>query len=163
MTSTDHHGISRSCACHWRCLRYVKSLAYLVHTLLNPVQGIGRATAQLYAEEGCQRIVVADIDYPSLQDLKQELESNYKGVSVLTTLLDVRNERSVQDMIDATLATFGRIDYCANVAGIILVGDSVNLSTADFDMVYQVNLRGVFLCSKAEITAMLKQEPLSTK
>lgn len=78
-------------------------------------------------------------------------------------MLDVRNERSVQDMIDATLATFGRIDYCANVAGIILVGDSVSLSTADFDMVYQVNLRGVFLCSKAEITAMLKQEPLSTK
>lgn len=66
-------------------------------------------------------------------------------------------------MIDEALSWFGRIDYCANVAGIIKYGDTAILLVEDFDLVYQVNLRGIFLCAKAQINAMLKQEPITSK
>lgn len=66
-------------------------------------------------------------------------------------------------MIDEALSWFGRIDYCANVAGIIKYGDTAVLPVEDFDLVYQVNLRGIFLCAKAQINAMLKQEPITSK
>lgn len=66
-------------------------------------------------------------------------------------------------MVSAVIAQFGRIDYCANVAGIIGVGDTVNLPPSTFDKVYEVNLRGIFYCCKAEIAQMLQQTPLTTQ
>ena len=66
-------------------------------------------------------------------------------------------------MVKQAVDTFGRIDYCANSAGILRYGDTSVLPPEDFEIVYQVNLRGIFFCAKAEINAMLKQEPLTSK
>jgi NAD(P)-dependent dehydrogenase (short-subunit alcohol dehydrogenase family) len=117
----------------------------------------------LYAKEGCKKIVIADVNIKQLQATKEEIEKTYPGVTVLATSLDVRDQGSIQGMVDAAVKTFGRVDYCANVAGIIRYGDTAILPIADFDLVYQVNLRGIFLCAKAQINAMLKQEPLIAK
>jgi NAD(P)-dependent dehydrogenase (short-subunit alcohol dehydrogenase family) len=125
--------------------------------------GIGKATALLYAKEGCKKIVIADVNIGQLQTTKEEIEKTYPGVIVLATSLDVRDQDSIQGMVDEAVKTFGRIDYCANVAGIIKYGDTATLPIADFDLVYQVNLRGIFLCAKAQINAMLKQETLTAK
>jgi NAD(P)-dependent dehydrogenase (short-subunit alcohol dehydrogenase family) len=125
--------------------------------------GIGKATALLYAKEGCKKIVIADVNINQLQTTKEEIEKTYPGVTVLATSLDVRDQDSIQGMVDAAVETFGRVDYCANVAGIIKYGDTATLPIADFDLVYRVNLRGIFLCAKAQINAMLKQEPLTAK
>ncbi|EXJ90143.1 hypothetical protein A1O3_03212 [Capronia epimyces CBS 606.96] len=122
--------------------------------------GIGRATALLYAAEGCKRIVIADFNTSLLQETKKEIEQSRPGVDVLAVSVDVRSEASVQKMVDQAIERFARIDYCANVAGIIRFGDTSVLPLSDFDDVYQVNLRGTFLCAKAEINAMLQQEPL---
>jgi 3-oxoacyl-[acyl-carrier protein] reductase len=66
-------------------------------------------------------------------------------------------------MVDEAVAAFGRIDYLANVAGIVKYGNTTVLSPEDWDLVMEVNLRGVFFCSKAVIGQMLKQEPLVSK
>ena len=126
-------------------------------------KGIGRATALLYARENCNRIVIADINRNSLDEVKTEIESGHKNVRVVAVSLDVRDERSVQSLVDDAISAFGRIDYCANVAGIIRFGDTETLSINDWDLVQQINLRGVFLCAKYQIRAMLKQEPLISK
>jgi NAD(P)-dependent dehydrogenase (short-subunit alcohol dehydrogenase family) len=125
--------------------------------------GIGKATAIQYAADNCQRIVIADINIDDLLTVKMEIEQNYPGVEVKRIGVDVRNQGSVESMIQDAVKRFGRIDYCTNVAGIIRFGDTTILSTADFDLVYQVHLRGIFLCTKAEIGQMLLQEPLVSR
>lgn len=125
--------------------------------------GIGRATVRLLAAEGCQKIIIADLNYIALEELSAEILSKHRDVTVKPILVDVKNEASVLDMVDRGISTFGRIDYCANVAGIIRFGDSSILRVNDFDDVLGVNLRGTFLCAKAEIIAMQRQEPLSSR
>jgi len=126
-------------------------------------QGIGKATAILYAKEKCRSIVVADINHDTLILVQKEIESTYDGVRVAAIQVDVRDETSVKQLISGAVAAFGRIDYCANVAGIIRFGDSSILPVDDWDLVQQINLRGTFLCAKYQIKAMLEQEPLTSK
>ncbi|KAG9820446.1 hypothetical protein KCU68_g17370, partial [Aureobasidium melanogenum] len=121
------------------------------------------ATALQFAKEDCKRIVIADINNEALQETRKLTESISKDVSVTVVQLDVRDEKSVKNLIDVAISTYGRIDYCANVAGIIKFGDTTVLPTEDFELVYEINLRGVFLCAKYQISAMLEQEPLASK
>lgn len=116
-----------------------------------------------YAAEGCERIVIADVNLDQLETTKKQIESTYPGAKVKAVTVDVCRQESVKAMVDAAVATFGRIDYCVNSAGIIRFGDTAILPVAEFDIVLQVNLRGVFLCVKEEINAMLRQEPLASK
>lgn len=125
--------------------------------------GIGKATAILYAREGCKNIVIADVNLELLQGVKAEIESAHPGSRVVATHLDVRDQDSVNAMVKEAIEKFGRIDYCANVAGIIKYGDTSTISSEDFELVYQINLRGIFFCAKAQINAMLKQDPLTSK
>lgn len=126
--------------------------------------GIGKETAKLFAKEGCQRITIADINATSLEETKKLIEAEYKGVQVKAFTVDITDEASVQAMVDGTVEAFGRVDYCANVAGIILLGPpTAEMSTAFFDKHYDVNLRGIFFCERAQLQAMLKQEPIKSK
>ena len=125
--------------------------------------GIGKATAVRYAIEGCKRILIADVNSKGVQETKEEINEKYPDVKVKAVTVNVRSQQSVQAMVDEAVKTFGRIDYCANVAGILKHGDTSILPPADFDLIYEVNMRGVFFASKAEINQMLKQEPLVSK
>ncbi|KAL6231989.1 hypothetical protein BDW75DRAFT_243417 [Aspergillus navahoensis] len=108
--------------------------------------GIGRETALLYVKEGCQRITIADINRVPLEETRQQLEA------------------AVQAMVDGTVQQFGRIDYCANVAGITVLGPPTDrISTEFYDRDHNINLRGLFFCERAELQAMLKQGPLPHK
>jgi len=117
----------------------------------------------LYAKEGCKRIVIADVNGELLKATQADIEKNYPDARIKAVSLDVRDQDSVNAMLHTTIEEFGRIDYCANVAGIIKYGDTATLEVADFELVYQVNLRGIFFCAKAQINAMLRQEPLTTR
>jgi len=76
---------------------------------------------------------------------------------------DISNEIFVDKLTSAVVERFGRIDYAVNCAGIL--GDSqpsTETSLEDFDRVNNVNYRGLWLCSRAQIRAMLKQERLGS-
>lgn len=63
--------------------------------------------------------------------------------------------------MDSTVEKFGRLDYCVNCAGIMGNNqNSTDTSTRDFDLINSVNYRGCWLSSRAQLRAMLKQEPL---
>lgn len=98
-----------------------------------------------------------------LEATRKEIQTLYPNSRILATQLDVKSQESVAAMVGAAIKEFGRIDYCANVAGIIKYGDTSIMSVEDFDLVQQINLRGVFLCAKAQISAMLNQEPLTSR
>lgn len=134
------------------------------HDKLIAGKGIGRETAILYAKEGCKRISISDISADGLEKTRHIIESGYEGVSVRATKTDVSDEHAVQALLDGTVEQFGRIDYCANVAGIILLGQpTAEMTTGFFDKHHEVNLRGLFFCERAELQYMLKQDPLPSK
>ncbi|KAL6231966.1 hypothetical protein BDW75DRAFT_243394 [Aspergillus navahoensis] len=126
--------------------------------------GIGRATAILYAKEGCTKLSISDRNGKSIEETKQIIERESCGVAVWATVCDVSDEAAVQAFIDGTVERFGRIDYAANVAGITRLGPgTAELSNAVWDEDYAINLRGLFLCERAELQVMLRQEPLLSK
>ena len=103
--------------------------------------GIGRASAVLFAEEGAT-VVAADID-PSRD-----------GV---THRVDVGDEEETQALADAVVASHGRIDVLLNNAGIAGVGDVLETTVELWERVMRVNVRGVFLMSRAVVPAMVAQ------
>jgi NAD(P)-dependent dehydrogenase (short-subunit alcohol dehydrogenase family) len=108
--------------------------------------GIGLATARLFAAEGSS-VVLADINDASAE--AAAIGSRCAAISV-----DVTDGRSVQQLVEGTLERFGRLDVLVNNAGVDLAKRVTETDEADWDRVMSVNLKGVFLCSKAATLAM---------
>ncbi|HEV2099401.1 MAG TPA: glucose 1-dehydrogenase [Stellaceae bacterium] len=122
--------------------------------------GIGRATALAFAREGA-RVAVAD--YAAETAAETVAMVNAAGGQAITLTGDVTRARDVKAMFDDTIVAYGRLDCAFNNAGI--AGWQVEAGgkkTADwpeeaFDRMIAVNLKGVWLCMRAEIRQMLTQ------
>jgi NAD(P)-dependent dehydrogenase (short-subunit alcohol dehydrogenase family) len=122
--------------------------------------GIGRATALAFAREGA-RVAVADF----VEDAARETVGlvNAAGGQAISLSGDVSRDADVREMIAAVVGAYGRLDCAFNNAGV--AGrhvSSVNQKTAEwseesFDRMIAVNLKGVWLCLRAEINQMLTQ------
>jgi NAD(P)-dependent dehydrogenase (short-subunit alcohol dehydrogenase family) len=122
--------------------------------------GIGRATALAFAREGA-RVAVADF----VEDAARETVGavNAAGGQAISLSGDVSRDADVREMIAAVVGAYGRLDCAFNNAGVAgwHVG-STNQKTAEwseesFDRMIAVNLKGVWLCLRAEINQMLAQ------
>ena len=116
-------------------------------------RGIGRAIALKLAENEAT-IVVNDIDR-SAQTVAEEIKAT--GKKSLAVTADVTSATDVANMVDTAIATFGRIDILVNNAGINCDQLLMRMSEEDWDKVLDVNLKGVFLCTKAVLRPMIKQ------
>ena len=114
--------------------------------------GIGRATAVAFAAEGA-RLVVTDVQADPLLALADELRA--AGAEVETVVGDVSVEPDAQRMIGAAVERFGRLDVLVANAGIIPLGDVLEMTVADWDDVMAIDGRGMFLTCKFAIEAML--------
>uniref|UniRef100_A0A1A6A593 3-oxoacyl-[acyl-carrier protein] reductase n=1 Tax=Kwoniella dejecticola CBS 10117 TaxID=1296121 RepID=A0A1A6A593_9TREE len=121
-------------------------------------QGIGRAIAFRLAEDGYN---ICLVDLPSssklLEEVTQEITSKGHSTSVVAVHVDVSIEKEVYAMVDKTVQTLGRVDVMVANAGIAPVTPFLELSTDTLDKVYQVNVRGVFLCYQAAAKQMIQQ------
>ena len=117
--------------------------------------GIGRAAVLAWAAIGA-RVVAADLDLPGAEAAAQAARA--AGAEALAVQVDVTQSTSVQAMVAATVARFGRLDAAFNNAGVELEGASTADADEDvFDRTIAVNLRGVFLCMKHQIRQLLAQ------
>lgn len=117
--------------------------------------GIGRATALAFAEEGA-KVMVSDIDEAGGQETVKLIRD--AGGEAVFTRADVSAPEDVTALIAATVERFGRLDCACNNAGIEgRVAPLAEQSLDDYEKVLAINLRGTFLCLKAEIRQMLKQ------
>ena len=122
--------------------------------------GIGRATALTFAREGA-RIAVADLAAEAARETVALVNS--AGGQAISLSGDMSRDADVRAMIDAVVGTYGRLDCAFNNAGI--AGwhvEAAGKKTADwseeaFDRMIEVNLKGVWLCMRAEIRQMLTQ------
>lgn len=116
--------------------------------------GIGREAALAFAREGA-RVAVADYEAVAASETVGLI--NAAGGQAISLSGDVTSAAQVQAMLDATIAAYGRLDCAFNNAGI--AGHQVDAigqlthewSEASFDRMIEVNLKGVWLCMKAEL------------
>ncbi|MBN8617567.1 MAG: glucose 1-dehydrogenase [Anaerolineae bacterium] len=130
------------------------SFAGKVVIVTGAASGIGRAAALKFAHHGA-KVVVSDHDEAGGQETVRQI--NNLGGTATFIHTDVSQESDVQRLIQKTLDTYGRLDCAANNAGILpKFVPTHQYSTEAFDKVMAVNARGVFLCMKYEIPAMLQ-------
>lgn len=124
--------------------------------------GIGLATARALAARG-DAVVVADLDRDKVDAALAALDGlGRPPLGHLGLRVDVRDEAEVEEMARATLDRYGRIDALVACAGILRRRGSppkpLTATTAEeWDEVIAVNLRGVFLCDRAVLPAMVRQ------
>jgi len=117
--------------------------------------GIGRATVLAFAQEGA-RVVVSGRHNDEGQKLAAELRR--LGTEAEFVRTDVRHEEEVKDLVDKTIARFGRLDIAVNNAGTVgNPGSAADVTIEAYQSIFDTNVLGVLLCMKYEIRAMLQQ------
>ena len=117
-------------------------------------RGQGAAEARLFAQEG-GKVVLADI--LDAQGRQVEAEINELGGDALYIHLDVTSESDWQNAVQATVAKYGKLDILVNNAAIIIEKAAIeDRAAADWDRVFEVNAKGVFLGTKHAIPEMRK-------
>jgi len=116
-------------------------------------RGIGRAICLALADEGAN-IVGIDLRADALAETARLVEA--KGVRFMAQVADVTQREPVEKLRDAVLEKFGRIDILVNNAGITRDTLMLTMTEEQWDAVIQVNLRGIFICTRVIAEAMLR-------
>src|SRR5258708_22132087 len=131
------------------------SMTNPVVLITGALTGIGRATALAFAQEGA-RIVVSGRRDQEGQALTQELRD--RGVEAEFVLADVRHEDDVRNLVDKTVARFGRLDVAVNNAGTQgKAGPGTEQTPESYSATFDTNVLGVLLSMKHEMRVMKAQ------
>ncbi|SHG62638.1 3-oxoacyl-[acyl-carrier-protein] reductase [Thermosyntropha lipolytica DSM 11003] len=118
-------------------------------------KGIGYAIAKRFGEEGA-KLVICDIDEASILKTAEELKT--LGAEVLAFKVDVRNRTDVDNMVKEAVDKFGTIDILVNNAGITRDAMFHKMKEEDWDMVLDVNLKGIFYCTQAVVNILREKQ-----
>jgi 2-keto-3-deoxy-L-fuconate dehydrogenase len=116
--------------------------------------GIGRAIASVFGRQGA-RVLALDLDEAAARATAQIVTAGGGRADALRC--DVVNASQVSSVFEGIERSYGRLDILVNNAGIAHVGTIEQTTEEEFDRLYRVNVKGVFLCSKAAIPIMLRQ------
>src|SRR6266513_5465717 len=117
--------------------------------------GIGRATALAFAREDA-KVVIADVSEEGNQETARMIDE--LGGRALAVRCDVARAEDVKAALDKTVEVFGRLDFAFNNAGVEQpITAAAEVTEEEWNRIIRINLSGVFLCMKYEITLMLKQ------
>ncbi len=125
-----------------------------VAVITGAASGIGATTAEIFAREGA-KVVVADFDQENGEKVAEQLKKS--GAEAFFFKVNVADAENVGQLMDKTLKTFNRIDILVNNAGITQDGWLVKMTEEAWDRVMDVNLKGVFNCSKLAAKIMMDQ------
>ncbi len=125
-------------------------------------RGIGREFALKFAKEGANIVIAAKSAEPhpklpgTIFSVAEEIEA--LGGKALPFQVDIRHQDQVIKMVETAVDTFGGIDGLINNAGAIKLMGVENLPLKRFDLMHEINSRGVFVCSQAVLPYLKKSE-----
>ncbi|WP_157314123.1 3-oxoacyl-ACP reductase FabG [Chitinibacter sp. GC72] len=125
-----------------------------VAIITGSASGIGEATAVRFAAEGA-KVVVCDVNQAGVDAVVAKLAAG--GAVAAGFVVDVTKKDTIAAMVDAVKAQFGRIDILVNNAGITQDAQLYKMSEEQFDRVIDINLKGVYNCTKAVVDTMIEQ------
>jgi 3-oxoacyl-[acyl-carrier protein] reductase len=117
-------------------------------------QGIGEACVRALSKEGAN-LVVADLQIEGARRVAERVEKDF-GINSLPIEVDVSKSSQVRSMVDRVLKEFGSIDILVNNAGITRDRLIVRMRDEDWESVVDVNLKGVFNCTREVVRVMMK-------
>ena len=129
------------------------SLTSRVAAITGAGSGIGEAIALLFARQGA-RVLVLDLDEAAARRTAERIVAT--GGAAFAIACDVSDAGSVGSAFGAIDRDHGRLDVLVNNAGIAHVGTAETTPEPDFDHVYRVNVKGVFLCAQAGLPLMVR-------
>ena len=125
-----------------------------VAVVTGAAQGIGKATCITLAKSGAN-IVAIDLLAEKIEETAKEVEA--LGRRAIAIPVDVSSGEAVMTAFSSIMKEFGKIDILVNAAGIDIPCPIVDTTEAIWDKTMDVNLKGVFLCSKAASQIMMEQ------
>lgn len=117
--------------------------------------GIGKASARLFAKEGA-KLVIVDVDQANGKQVADDL--NASGSEACFVAANVSLAEDAQNAINRAVERFGQLDILFNNAGVSSVGDVAETSPEEWDRVFAVNVRGVYLMSHFAVKVMESQD-----
>ncbi len=118
-------------------------------------RGIGAEIAKTLAKEGAKVVVNYSGSEAKAKEVVAEIEA--LGSEAIAVRADVSNSEDVKAMMDQTIETFGKIDFLFNNAGITRYNLLMRMKEDEWDDVMNINLKGVFVCTKAVTRQMMRQ------
>ena len=119
-------------------------------------RGIGRASAQLFAQQGCN----VAINYLHSQQAAMDLAAGLtgEGCQVITCQADVSSREQVAAMVGEVRERFGAIEILINNAGIAQQKLFTDITPEDWDAMLDVNVKGIFNCCQAVVPGMISRQ-----
>jgi NAD(P)-dependent dehydrogenase (short-subunit alcohol dehydrogenase family) len=116
--------------------------------------GIGRAISAVFGRQGAQ-VIVLDLDGHTAGETAASIAT--EGGRAASWPCDVSDAGSVEAAFEHIVTSHGRLDILVNNAGVAHVGNIERTQEADFDRLFRVNVKGVYLCSRAALPVMVRQ------
>lgn len=133
-----------------------KSLSGKIALVTGSGGGIGKAIAKKFAQEGAC-VILSDNNEERLQSAKQEFIKEFGKDAVAADILDVTNARTIEKTLQTASLQFGGLDIIVNNAGLSISKSIEDHSEQDWDLLYDVLVKGQFIVTQQSIAIMRKQ------
>src|SRR5215213_9812676 len=133
-----------------------KLLSGRIALITGSAGGIGKAIAKKFAEEGAC-IIINDMNEQRLEETKAEFQKQFGKDVFVTSVLDVTNAATIEETFNATVLAFGGVDIIVNNAGLSISKPIEEHSEEDWDLLYNVLVKGQFYVTQKGIEIMRKQ------
>lgn len=134
-----------------------KSMSGRIAFVTGSAGGIGKAVAKKYAQEGAC-VVLSDIDGDRLQNTLVEFKSAFGKDSAAAVVMNVTDKVNIEKAFGEIALAFGGVDVIVNCAGLSISKPIEDHTEADWDLLYDVLVKGQFLVTQAGVSQMRKQE-----
>jgi NAD(P)-dependent dehydrogenase (short-subunit alcohol dehydrogenase family) len=134
-----------------------KALSGRVAFVSGSAGGIGKAISKKFAEEGAC-VVISDIDDDRMNNTLAEFKSTFGKDAASAALMNVTDRESIEKALDAIALAFGGVDIIVNSAGLSISKPIEEHTEKDWDILYDVLVKGQFLVTQAAVNVMRKQE-----
>jgi len=136
----------------------IQRLSGQVAIVTGASRGIGRATALALATEGANVVVNYASSSTAAEEVVAAIAALENGAEAIALQADVSQANQVDTLFSATMEKWGRVDVLVNNAGITRDTLLLRMKDEDWQAVINLNLTGVFLCTRAASKIMLKQK-----
>lgn len=133
----------------------MKELSGKIAVVTGGSRGIGKAIALELAENGANVVINYSKDSKGAQEVAENIRN--KGIDCLTIKANVSSASEVENMVETIIERYGRIDILVNNAGITRDSLLARMKEKDWDDVIDINLKGVYNCTKSVVKIMMKQ------
>lgn len=133
-----------------------KALSGRIALVTGSAGGIGKAIAKKFVEEGAV-VILNDMNAERLDSAAEEFKAKFGKDAYTTAILDVTNKEQIEEAIATATLAFGGVDLVVNNAGLSISKTIADHTEKDWDLLYDVLVKGQFLVTQATVAVMKKQ------